>query len=310
MYLVATRAIEPMEEILTHMPHTRPTHPTRDADRAYAHIAQALDYGKNPETRAKAKKHAARAAVYARRALRDIGKANDAAFGARTKQTARKSVGNMAPRKALATQAAQKSNAATGGVKKPDVLRFSILTSGKNEGWELFQGTPPLVNEWELHEDDLGRMVLRNVNPEDPIHGNVDYDYVELFGREYEYDDVDGLLERVEEEKKVLIARGVEYTVLWPRMLMAHNHRFSDIYEVQNDNGDMRLMAIGRETGAYALIDPEDEEFYREQERRAQKAAQRSHESEESDDGVPEEYGEDPSEDDPEPFLGRLKPRL
>eukprot|EP00302_Diacronema_sp_CCMP2436_P025119 CAMPEP_0179928644 /NCGR_PEP_ID=MMETSP0983-20121128/8982_1 /TAXON_ID=483367 /ORGANISM="non described non described, Strain CCMP 2436" /LENGTH=136 /DNA_ID=CAMNT_0021832471 /DNA_START=45 /DNA_END=455 /DNA_ORIENTATION=- len=38
---------------------------------------------------------------------------------ARTKQTARKSVGNTAPRKQLLTQAARKSAPATGGVLKP-----------------------------------------------------------------------------------------------------------------------------------------------------------------------------------------------
>ena len=38
---------------------------------------------------------------------------------ARTKQTARKSTGGMAPRKQLATKAARKSVPATGGVKKP-----------------------------------------------------------------------------------------------------------------------------------------------------------------------------------------------
>jgi hypothetical protein len=38
---------------------------------------------------------------------------------ARTKQTARKSTGGKAPRKALATKAARKSTPATGGVKKP-----------------------------------------------------------------------------------------------------------------------------------------------------------------------------------------------
>jgi histone H3 len=38
---------------------------------------------------------------------------------ARTKQTARKSTGGKAPRKAWATKAARKSAPATGGVKKP-----------------------------------------------------------------------------------------------------------------------------------------------------------------------------------------------
>jgi histone H3 len=42
---------------------------------------------------------------------------------ARTKQTARKSVGGKAPRKALANKAARKSAPATGGVKKPHRYR-------------------------------------------------------------------------------------------------------------------------------------------------------------------------------------------
>jgi histone H3 len=42
---------------------------------------------------------------------------------ARTKQTARKSKGGKAPRKALATKAARKSACATGGVKKPHRYR-------------------------------------------------------------------------------------------------------------------------------------------------------------------------------------------
>ena len=42
---------------------------------------------------------------------------------ARTKQTARKSTGGKAPRKALATRAARKSAPATGGVKKPHRYR-------------------------------------------------------------------------------------------------------------------------------------------------------------------------------------------
>jgi len=42
---------------------------------------------------------------------------------ARTKQTARKSTGGQVPRKHLATKAARKSVAATGGVKKPHRYR-------------------------------------------------------------------------------------------------------------------------------------------------------------------------------------------
>ena len=42
---------------------------------------------------------------------------------ARTKQTARKSTGGVAPRKALATKAARKSAPACGGVKKPHRFR-------------------------------------------------------------------------------------------------------------------------------------------------------------------------------------------
>ena len=42
---------------------------------------------------------------------------------ARTKQTARKSTGGKAPRKALATKAARRSAPATGGVRKPHRYR-------------------------------------------------------------------------------------------------------------------------------------------------------------------------------------------
>jgi histone H3 len=42
---------------------------------------------------------------------------------ARTKQTARKSTGGKAPRKALASKAARTSNSGTGGVKKPRRFR-------------------------------------------------------------------------------------------------------------------------------------------------------------------------------------------
>jgi histone H3 len=42
---------------------------------------------------------------------------------ARTKQTAKKSTGGKAPRKALATKAARKSAPATGGMKKPHRYR-------------------------------------------------------------------------------------------------------------------------------------------------------------------------------------------
>ena len=42
---------------------------------------------------------------------------------ARTKQTARKSIGGKAPRKQLATKAARKSAPATGGIKKPHRYR-------------------------------------------------------------------------------------------------------------------------------------------------------------------------------------------
>lgn len=42
---------------------------------------------------------------------------------ARTKQTARKSTGGKAPRKALATKAARKAMPTMGGVKKPHRYR-------------------------------------------------------------------------------------------------------------------------------------------------------------------------------------------
>jgi histone H3 len=49
--------------------------------------------------------------------------ATSTSMGARTKQTARKSMGGKAPRKQLATKTARKSAPVTGGVKKPHRYR-------------------------------------------------------------------------------------------------------------------------------------------------------------------------------------------
>ena len=122
MFLVATRAIGAGEEVLTYKAHEPPVHPTRDAKRAYEHIERAKEYLLSPETRGKALRHARRAKVSARAALREIGRANDEAlgFGARSRQTARKSTDGFAAKKALADHAARKSQPASGGVKKAE----------------------------------------------------------------------------------------------------------------------------------------------------------------------------------------------
>jgi histone H3 len=52
---------------------------------------------------------------------------------ARTKQTACKSTGGKAPRKALATKAARKSAPATGDVKKPHRYRPGTVTVARRE---------------------------------------------------------------------------------------------------------------------------------------------------------------------------------
>jgi hypothetical protein len=118
VYLVAKRAIRPKEEILTYKRHAPVSHPTGDVDRAYAHLASAVKYARR-EDDDKARRHAARAEQCAREALRRIGEANDAAFGARTKQGARGATGGKAPRRALAILAARRGAPATGVVKSP-----------------------------------------------------------------------------------------------------------------------------------------------------------------------------------------------
>lgn len=266
VYLVATRAIKPMEEIVTHMPHAPPTHPTRDANRAYAHIARALQYAKSPETRDKALRHAARAKVCAREALCAIGEANDAAFGARTKQTARKSTGGTAPRRDLASKAAARAAPEGGSVKRPQAPHYTIRASGKNEGWALFKGTPPLVNEWRLYEDDEGTMVLRNVDPGDPVHGNVDYDYAKVFGQKHDEQNVDPALEAVGEKEEIEVG-GVRYTVLWRRRLMA---RDVQIFEVQNSGGERAL--VEKRTAGLAVVLDEAATEYRAEERARQES--------------------------------------
>jgi histone H3 len=65
---------------------------------------------------------------------------------ARTKQTARKSTGGKAPRKAVATKAAKKSaNTATGGVKKPH--RFKPGTVALREIRKYQKSTDLLIRK-------------------------------------------------------------------------------------------------------------------------------------------------------------------
>ena len=71
---------------------------------------------------------------------------------ARTKQTARKSTGGQAPRKALATKAARKSAPACGGVKKPH--RFRPGTVALRE-IRKYQKTTNLL----LRKKPFGRLV-------------------------------------------------------------------------------------------------------------------------------------------------------
>ena len=77
--LVATRAIAPHAEILTFAPHDPPARPTRDAKIAYEHLRRAAFYGAAREE--KQRSHEREAKRHARRALRAIARANDAAFG-------------------------------------------------------------------------------------------------------------------------------------------------------------------------------------------------------------------------------------
>ena len=103
-YLVATRAIAPHAEILTYLAHEPPARPGRNAAIAYKHLERAQEHaGYGDEDRRE--RHERRAKRFARRALREIGDANAAAFGARTKQTARKSTGGQ--KRAQPAQAAQ-----------------------------------------------------------------------------------------------------------------------------------------------------------------------------------------------------------
>ena len=94
-YLVATRAIAPHAEILTYMAHEPPARPGRNAAIAYKHLERAQEHAGYGDQDRRAR-HERRAKRFARRALREIGDANAAAFGARTKQTARKSTGGQA----------------------------------------------------------------------------------------------------------------------------------------------------------------------------------------------------------------------
>ena len=118
MFLVATRAIGAGEEVLTYKAHEAPVHPTRDARRAYEHVERAKEYLLTPETRGKALRHARRAKVRAREALRAIGEANDEALGFGARRTLLESKGGKAANKKKGDQAGRISQPETAGVKK------------------------------------------------------------------------------------------------------------------------------------------------------------------------------------------------
>ena len=83
--------------------------------------------------------------------------------GARTKQTARKSTGGKAPRHALATKAARKSQPSTGGVKRPH--RFRPGTQALREIRRYQKSTQLLIRKLPFQRlvkevtQDMGRAV-------------------------------------------------------------------------------------------------------------------------------------------------------
>jgi hypothetical protein len=262
VYLVAKRAIRPKEEILTYKRHAPVIHPTGDVDRAFAHLASAVKYAGREDD--KARRHAARAKKCAREALLKIGRANDAAFGARTHQTARRSTGGMAPRKSLATRAARRSAPATGGVKKP-AQEYKMLAAGRNVGWAVLGGVPPLVNVWRRYTDDEGQEKIRNVDRTDPYHGEHVYDFDEE------------ILEEVDDEPAGFLRDGDYYDVLWRRDLMNADDGFA-VYELDRD--DERVLAklpagvraSDSSAGDWHILEPEAERAYRDAERERQRA--------------------------------------
>ena len=79
---------------------------------------------------------------------------------ARTKQTARKSTGGKAPRKALATKAARKSAPATGGVKKPH--RYRPGTVALREIRRYQKSTELLLRKLPFHWQRLVREIAQD----------------------------------------------------------------------------------------------------------------------------------------------------
>ena len=254
VYLVAKRAIRPKEEILTYMRHEPVSHPTRHVSQAHGHLARAVEYAKMHD-REKATRHAARAQEIAREALLDIGRANAAAFGhaefgARTKQTARKSTGGKAPRKDLATKAARKSAPATGGVKKPRVEYYKALATGANERWAALGGIPPLVNRWKLGYDyDGGKQVITNVDGRDPYHGKATYDFDVQF------------MEKADRLKDIQVG-GHEYKVLGRRDLIES----AKVYELESDDERRFLGIRDGAKNEWRILGDEEEQKLREKE--------------------------------------------
>jgi hypothetical protein len=294
VYLVATRAIRPNEEILTYRRHTPVAHPTRDANRAYAHIRQAMEYAKNRETRDKALRHAVRAEMRAREALRAIGEANDLAFGGKRGGSRTSWVG---AKRTLVTTIARRTAPAKGHVVRsysaragkadtehdsPSVKRasesdesydseaeqekrYTLRTTGQNEGWALFNGTPPLVNEWTVRTDDDGEKVLSNVNQDDRYYS----------GSEYRLSDLASVLKEAKAKRRFTTREGDQYTVLWKRSLMKGD-RGHKIYELERSDGQRVLAKSARSVAedgparTWHILTADDDQSYRKEEKERQ----------------------------------------
>jgi hypothetical protein len=277
VYLVAKRAIRPKEEILTYKRHAPVSHPTGDVDRAYAHLASAVKYARR-EDDDKARRHAARAGQCAREALRRIGEANDAAFGARTKQGARGATGGKAPRRALAILAARRSAPATGVVKKPayysdseDAQAEDAQAEDAEGGAErerqsaerdeshspgLFDASPePSARSYKMKTDGINKKwaLLGGIPPlvnewvrstdEDGVDVIRNVDPNDTYYGKAVYEFNSAIMEEVDTSKAPRFEYdGYMYHVLWKRVLKPKGEYA--VYELERADGVLRLARL------------------------------------------------------------------
>ena len=179
-----------------------------------------------------------------------------------TKQTARKSTGGKAPRKALATRAARRSAPATGGVKKQPRFRKMIVNSKVT--------LPQFMPNYNTTTDDCKKFLRKKWD-----HGLTpeQLDFASIIFLNTEDEDVQALLEKCNEH----LNKGTEDS--WMKFISVLDEENIDIPDAQdssdnedsNDEGQGMVQNSGTKRKHTEPLPAKTDEILRRQEALAKK---------------------------------------